>query len=53
VLHDVYERAVSLEAARKSYGVVLVGDRDLRTLRFDYGATKDLRRARASRASEG
>jgi N-methylhydantoinase B len=43
VLRDIYERAVSLEAARETYGVVLVGDLDLRTLRVDHDATTTLR----------
>jgi N-methylhydantoinase B len=43
VLRDVYERMVSLEAGRETYGVVLVGDLDLRTLRIDDNATRDLR----------
>jgi N-methylhydantoinase B len=52
VLHDVYERAVSLQAAYDTYGVVLVGALDQRTLQVDHSATAARRTALLSNRSD-
>ena len=46
VRDDVLDEYVSLEAARRDYGVVLVGDED--ALEVDWDATKKLRASRGA-----
>jgi N-methylhydantoinase B len=53
VLDDVLDELVSIESARREYGVVLTGALDDLTLAVDAGATERLRRERRETARGG